>query len=225
MPNQKIEYNSSFVSYAKNKGDGYIVEGFYQHVYIQAMYLLQFMGNTDASTILGAGYTQDVSTPGGTGTTATCPLIYGSSDKSTHVKLFGLEDIYGNLYCGLLNAKILCSNNVIHLYTRMHESDDYVYRCVLRSAIGSSGGYIKSVIGTSESGFLPTEYEGSNTTYFTDYGGLGLTGTKPWFLYVGGEFNQGSGYKHYGIFHVRNTTDNIYEFPKKDNVACRLMYM
>ena len=86
--------------YAHNNGDGYELMTWYQFQFLQYMYILQFK-NTNSQEQVGYGYTgrssrSDTLT---NGTMDKSGMIYGSTDRSKGVKLFGIENLWGNSDC------------------------------------------------------------------------------------------------------------------------------
>jgi hypothetical protein len=99
QPNRSVaEYKTltNFITYAHNRGTGYEIMGFYQWTYIQALYILKY-GNLNSQAALGQGFV-NANVRKLTGITATKGMCYGdTSSDADRVKLFGLEDAWGNL--------------------------------------------------------------------------------------------------------------------------------
>lgn len=155
----------TFVKYAKNNGTNYGIICFYQWVYIQAMYLLQFGGHLNSQAEMGSG-------PFGyhekTGTLNTAGLF--GIDKSA-VKIFGVEDVWSNYTQALNNAytpsgylKTTTDDTITS--TSKYDIDAGYFG---KSSTPSSK-FITDCYGTSEGGFVGiySGYNGSSSTYFCD---------------------------------------------------------
>lgn len=159
---------SDFINYGSSNGSGYNIVGFYQMLFIQAMYVLQFKGNLNSQSTVGYGKC-DYKTASKTGRTNRSGLIYG--DK-TAVKLFGIEDLWGNVDC-------LCNN--VYMFSNCHigtTTDDTITDTSKYTDRGSYGkdyyqnaDFFADCLGTTETGFIMKAGSyGSSTTYFCDYG-------------------------------------------------------
>jgi hypothetical protein len=156
---------------AQFNGVGYEQSGFYQLVFRQAMYLLKYK-NLDSQNSVGSGFTNwtisDI--PSKTGTTNSFGMDYGETDAIKHVKLFGIEDFWGNLQEWIdgfiLKEKDSSTLTLLTTTTGFNDSGtDYETEIEMTDSIG----YMKKTVGTSETGFVASEAGGSTTTYFCDY--------------------------------------------------------
>lgn len=161
----------NFLKYGKANGSGYNVVGFYQMLFIQVMYVLQFKGNLNSQKCVGQGNTNWY--PDGikaTGRSNRHGLIYGDT---TVVKLFGLEDIWGN-------TQFICNN--AYMFSTCHvgtTTDDtttdkskYKDRGSYGMSIYQNADFFIECLGTTETGFIMKGgcNKGSETTYFCDWG-------------------------------------------------------
>ena len=169
---------------AHKRGSGYEIFTFYQWTYIQVMYILQFK-SLDSQTAVGKGYVSNYSSSN-TGSTNTNGMIYGATSSATHVKLFGIEDIWGNL------EQYVDGFFVDNSYNYMTATDNfnnnrtgYTNNGSWRST--SSFAYITKVTGTSETGFVISSSGGSSSTYYCDYCYMQTFS----FLTVGGNWEDG----------------------------------
>lgn len=83
---------------AKNKGGwggSYEQSGFFQLTFRQVMYLLKYKGQ-NAQIAVGKGFVNGSDTKK-TGATNSQGMDYGTTSMTTQMKLFGLEDFYGNI--------------------------------------------------------------------------------------------------------------------------------
>lgn len=170
------------------KGYGYDMITWHQWVYIQVMYLLQFSGNLNSQSCLGIGChgTGGVPPTLTTGSLNKKGLIYGSTTKAEHVKLFGLEDIYSGI-ATLLDGIIIDPSFNMRIAT--DKFNDYSFTNYKKKGILPSStlthngnfpavGYIDDVIGNSDFGFFPNSLNGSSSTFFSDYAVVDRTYTK-----------------------------------------------
>ena len=176
---------ADFDTYGKANGTGYGCIGYYQWLFLQVMYVLQFKGNLNSQTTVGYGNSSG-SGIRNTGRSNTSGLTYGDN---TVAKLFGIEDIWGNI-CQWVNNYY--SGNY-HVNTTTDDTITDVNKYTDRGSYGgssSSNGYPTNCMGTTEAGFTGTygNYNGSSSTYFCDDAGFG-SGYVP---YVGGYYGDGS---------------------------------
>lgn len=154
----------AFRNHAHIKGEGYEITGFYQLVFIQCMYLLKYK-NLDSQSAVGQGYVS-ADTIKRTGATKTKGMDYGTGDQTTQIKLFGLEDFWGNVL-EFADGIIINQTNNILTATDSFNSTGSGYKSYGTIAVVS--GYLSKPQGTSETGFLPQKASGSTSTYFCDY--------------------------------------------------------
>lgn len=155
-----------FYTYGKANGTGYGYMCYYQWLFIQVMYILQFKGNLNSQSVVGYGNCSN-GVIEDTGRTNTNGMIYGDD---TVVKLFGIEDAWGNM-CQFVNN--YCSTNY-HVTTTTDDTITDMSKYTDRGSYGGSGntsfGYGADCMGTTEAGFTITYQNnyGSSTTYFCD---------------------------------------------------------
>ena len=175
---QTNESLPSAVESSKANGDGYGCMGYYQWLYIQVMYLLQFKGNLNCNKAHGyntmnSGYYSGSANDKG--------LMYGDPDTNTStqhtVKLFGMEDIWGRQYQIIDNIFI---DDHFRVRTRTDDSigiNDSNIQSLLNSNVLIDRGvcctesvnyeYFTDCMGTTEAGFIPmNKFDGSSSTYF-----------------------------------------------------------
>lgn len=214
-PTTNIDLTNA-IAYAQNRGSGYDIMGFYQWTYVQCLYLLKY-GNLDSQAALGKGYTLG-STKQNTGATNTQGMCYGNpNDDTGRVKLFGLEDAWGNiyqwiggLYCdGGFNLLTKTSN-----FTTGTTASDYDFSTP--SGLTSNlGAWLSQTQGTNGGGFVGKADGGSPTTYWSDYSRV-YSGC---FDRVGGDWaddNKAGLFCHY----MTSSASGSY-----GNVGGRLMYL
>ena len=160
----------NFRNYAHAHGSGYELMTWYQWMYLQVMYCLQFRGRLDSQTEVGTGTNESTMNSASGGTANTLGLIYGTTSAVNHTKLFGLEDIYSGHFQFVDGCMLDSSGNVLTATDGFNnEGSGYTNRGNVASA---GSGYMNSVVGSSELGFFPTAMDGSSSTYFCDFATL-----------------------------------------------------
>ena len=184
---------SQFDTYGKANGTGYGCIGYYQWLYIQVMYVLQYKGNLNSQNTHGYGLCKGSVQNTGSGNTK--GVMYGTTGTGNPLKLFGLEDVWGNIFHFINNYY---SSNSYHVTTTTDDTITDTSKYTDRGSYGgsnSSSGYVTDCMGTTEAGFTGTygSYNGSDTTYFCDHAGF-YAGAVP---YAGGGC---ASYSCYGLF-------------------------
>ena len=206
---------TSFIDSTHARGASYEIMAFYQYTYIQALYVLKY-GNLNSQQALGQGYVGGSSAQT-TGATNTKGMCYGSSSTTDRVKLFGLEDFWGNVFQWLSG---LYSDNVRNLLTTTDNfgtnisASSWEYN-IASGTSSSFGGEVSKVQGGNNSGFVVKENLGSATTFFCDYGALIASN----FPIVGGYWKDSD---NAGVFRcsMNYTTSEADSY-----VGARLMYL
>ena len=131
-----------------------------------------------------------------TGTMNTKGLFWGESTGKSGVKVFGMENFWGNQW--RRTAGLMLANGITKAkLTPPYNTDGSGYKTISSVApSGTSGGYIKDVI-FSKNGFAPSVASGSESTYYCDglwynneitafalFGGLLADGRRCGSLYV-----------------------------------------
>lgn len=204
------------IAYAQKKGSGYDIMGFYQWTYVQCLYLLKY-GNLNSQAALGKGYVNG-SAKQNTGATNDKGMCYGNTSSSTdRVKLFGLEDAWGNIYQWLGGLYCDSSFNLLTKtsnFTTGTTASDYDFSTP--SGLTSSfGTWLSQTQGTNGGGFVGKTGGGSTTTYWSDYGYVNAG----CFDFVGGDWSDGD---DAGLFSCSVNFDASYAL---DDLGCRLQYL
>ena len=154
----------------------------YTETYVDSQlinFLLLLMGrNTDTQTVFGNGHYTGGSSASSllnTGTMNACGLFWGTNGTGSGVKVFGMENWWGNQwrrYAGHINAS--GTQKVKLTYGTEDGSTATAYNTTGNGYIslgatpgGSNGGYITNM-NFSKDGMLPQTATGSNTTYYCD---------------------------------------------------------
>lgn len=161
--------SEDFWFYAENKGTGYTLFAFYQIVYIQALYILKY-GNLNSQATIGTGQL-------GTALTTNGSLngngMNYSAGTNGAIKLFGLENLWGNYNQRVIGAYIDNSNNLVTNTNLTYAGTKVEYTEPL--TFGSSlQGFITTTQGGTGKGFILSNASGgSSTTYYCDYSIVG----------------------------------------------------
>lgn len=173
-------------------------EIWYTEVYsdrILVTLLLLLIGkSTDTQTVFGRG--DESGSVLNTGTMDKKGLFYGSKSSSQGVKVFGIENFWGNLW--RRTAGYVCTNSIQKVKMTYGKQDGSTcigynitgdgYVEIPNSQInGSSGGYIKTMI-YNKMGVFPKIISGSSSTYYTD----GCWFSNNAFALFGGHFTSGA---------------------------------
>lgn len=205
--------------YATARGTGYFLSAYYQLTYRLVMYLLKYKGQNHVSAI---GY-GNINKGGAlsTGGTNTRGMDWGNtSNKKVQMKLFGLEDFYGNLFEFIdgyyisdysSGKKILVADGDYGSYSKSRYVDS--------GAIGDDYNYLRYPQGNNIAGFVikHASQAGAVGCYFNGYQ---TTYEDRWLKY-GSCFSSGND-EHGGLFNF-DPWDGSYTF---DSTICaRLMYI
>lgn len=162
-----------FRNLAHNTGSGYDVVGFYQYMYLQAMYILKYR-NLNSQLMIGNGFTQGnwsnligYATTGGTNTKG---MTYGSTNHE-QMKLFGIEDLFGN-YCDWIDGLYIDENYNILTATQNFNDTGMGYTNRGKGTDSNLSGFLTKIQGTTETGFLAKAVQGTDeslsNTYYCD---------------------------------------------------------
>lgn len=178
----------AFRTAAQANGAGYEQLSFNKLTALQVLYLVMFK-SLDSQTALGKGYT-NASAFRTTGATNTKGMTYGTTGNSTAndtVKFLGIEDFWGNLYQWI--DGYVSGNGVVLIGDGNFNDTGNGYDEHAIANFPDTDGNLSAVTGDNITGFTPTEFDGSSTTYFCDYAAL-YAGCLPFF---GGSRDDGAG--------------------------------
>lgn len=202
----------TFRDYAQSRGTGYAQSGFYQLVFRQAMYLLKYK-NLDSQTAVGRGYTGG-SAAQNTGALNTSGMDYGSTSPTSRMKLFGLEDFWGNVWEWIDGLFVNSSWHILTATDSFNNTGSgYTDQGV--GATASVSGYLTVPQGTTEKGLIAKTCGGSASTFFCDCANL-YSDCLPRF---GGYWSDGSSA---GAFYL--DVDSSVSF-SDSAIGARLMYL
>ena len=162
----------TFRTQAHNRGSGYEQSGFYQLVFRQCMYILKYK-NLNSQNAVGWGLVGGTGVDM-TGATSTKGMDYGSTTtKTLPVKLFGIEDFWGNVWEWVDGLVTDANRNILTNTTNFQDDGKGTGYMSNSSGLSSDAyGYMSKPQGTTEKGFVLKEGNGSETTYFSDFADL-----------------------------------------------------
>ena len=155
-----------FRTRAQANGAGYDLFSFYPLTLIQALYTIRFK-NLNSQAALGLGNCSSSSVLA-SGLLDTSGMFYGNTTAANeNVKCFGIESLWGNIYQFIEGMMTDASFNILTAFDGFNSTGEgYANNGPGATAFASA--YTSKVAGTSEKGFIPTGFEGSTTTYFSD---------------------------------------------------------
>lgn len=160
-----------FRTYAKARGRGYEQSGFFQLTFRQVMYLLKYKGQ-DAQIAIGRGYVDETSsvfrgrTTGGTNTRG---MDWGETTGQDQMKLFGLEDFYGNVYEFIDGIWSNSSRQIFVADGNFNDTGSGYTDAGTQSFSSNVNGYLRYPNGTNLAGFtIGKQTYGTDSTFFCD---------------------------------------------------------
>ena len=155
----------------------------YQWTYI-AMLMTAIFGTTDLQSVLGNGISMGSKSSQTALSFSNDYGMYGSTaDKGTQMAFFWLQNIYGD-YSQWVGGAYTNSSHSLQTNTGYSSTSSFDKTNLFTPASKGSGGAIRTVSGTTDTGFFPSNTTGSYTTYFADYGGVNWAN----YPYVGGSY-------------------------------------
>jgi hypothetical protein len=186
-----------FRTAAQNNGDHYQQSTYAQLKALQCLYLIKY-GNRNGQEALGKGVvgvtddsSSNLSFVTGYNAAADDGVISGTMDSITatfaqgmnygvktnsisHVKLFGIEDFWGNIWEWVDGLTTDADWNILTSWNSYsnEENVDVSTNTTASGLTANGSGWNKKVAGTSQTGFMPVEWGGSSSTYWADWGYL-----------------------------------------------------
>lgn len=187
---------ASEITLATANGDGWYTEVLADRLLIQDL-LVMMAKTTECQTAYGYGRCSGSNSSAiGQGTMNTKGLFWGDKTQTTGVKVFGMENWWGNLWrrtAGWINAngtqKIKITGGTHDGSTVTGYNTDGTGYITLSGATpsGTSGGYINAMKNDLAFGRIPITASGSSTTYEAD--GLWFNNSQVDYAFVGGRWN------------------------------------
>ena len=172
LTNKKLYFNRS-INYFRGdvvdyKGVGYDLIGYYQFLMLQVLYTVMFK-NRDSQTALGRGYVFDNDNVIFSNATDEKGMYYGENTGKLQMKFCGITDFWGN--CSTFIDGIYCDSNSDILIGNQNFNDSGSgYTNYGAIATKYLVGFISSVQGGTETGFIIKDINGSITTGYCDRG-------------------------------------------------------
>nr|DAM72153.1 MAG TPA: tail collar fiber protein [Caudoviricetes sp.] len=212
------QYIQTFRTQAQANGAGYEQSAFYQLLFRQCMYILKYK-NLNNQQAVGMGY---VWAPDGqlipvqTGATNASGMDWGDKTALTsRVKLFGMEDFWGNVYEFIDGLYINTTWNILTATDGFNDSGTGYTDCGKGASDNQTSGFMQSAQGTAQTGFIPKTFAGSETTYYCDSATF-VRGAVPMY---GGYFRSNKGA---GVF---NLNIDVATSSAQNHIGSRLMYL
>ena len=174
----KSKTASQEMTYARANGTGYEIEQYVDRLLINI--LLIIMGkSTDTQDVFGQGMSENANDENlllKTGTMNDKGLFWGENSGTAGVKVFGMENYYGNqwrrtvgliLADGTVKVKLSPSTKDGSKATNYNTDGTGYIEIPNSTPSGTSGGYIKDMLYTAL-GTFPTSITGSSSTYYPD---------------------------------------------------------
>lgn len=214
----------TFRTQARANGTGYEQSGFYQLTFRQVMFILKYK-TLDSQTAVGQGYvksghTAAIATGGTESWGMDCELIKTSNptymtDQEHHVKCFGLEDFWGNIWEWIDGLVSDSSRNVLTANSDFNDTGSGYVNNGNGGVTENRSGYMSQPQGSTKAGFVMKEKNGSETTYFCDYAYLNSSCV----AYFGGFWGHSADAGAFRL-NVNNAASYSYAY-----VAARLMFL
>lgn len=166
--------------------NGYNQFAYYPLLLTQKLYLLLFK-NRDSQTALGRGYVDGNSNYTTTGNTNTKGFMFGETTGKQQMKFLGIEDYWGNKY-QWIDGLVTNATHNLSIGNRNFNDSGSGYTSHASGISVDTGGYINTIQGGNDKGFIIKGSSGSATTHYCDYGYLD-SGRVAWF---GGDRSDGS---------------------------------
>lgn len=185
------------ITYAKANGDDWYTEVLADRLLLQDL-LVMMARSTECQTAFGHGRCKSSNSSAiAPGTMNTKGMFWGSNDQTSGVKVFGMENVWGNLWrrtAGWINTsgtqKVKLTRGTHDGSTATDYNTDGSGYISVASATpsGTSGGYISSMK-TEAYGRLPVTASGSSSTYEAD--GMWYNNSQTDYALVGGYWSRG----------------------------------
>ena len=174
----KSKTASQEMTYARANGTGYEIEQYVDRLLINI--LLIIMGkSTDTQDVFGRGMSENAGDENlllKTGTMNSKGLFWGENVGTAGVKVFGMENCYGNqwrrtvgliLANGIVKVKLSPSTKDGSKAANYNTDGTGYIEIPNSTPSGTNGGYIKDMLYTAL-GMFPTSITGSSSTYYPD---------------------------------------------------------
>ena len=158
------------VKYAFEVEEGYNLVPYYPLFLTQQIYNILFK-STDSQTALGRGYVDGNTSYTSTGNTNKKGMFYGETTGKQQMKFLGMEDYWGNKYWWIDGLVTDASRNILIGKNGFNDTGAG-YASYPSGLLVDTDGYVSEVQGGNEKGFIIKAKDGSESTYYADYGHL-----------------------------------------------------
>lgn len=168
----------TFRTQAQANGSGYEQSGFYQLTFRQVMFILKYK-TLNSQSAVGMGYVlsthnEPIASGGTEAWGMDCEEIKKTNpsyltDQNHHVKCFGLEDSWGNIWEWIDGLVSDSSRNVLTANSEFNDSGSGYVNNGNGGVSSNVSGYMSKPQGSTKAGFVPKEDSGSESTYFCDF--------------------------------------------------------
>ena len=150
--------------------NGYNQFAYYPLLLTQKLFQM-ILKNRDSQTALGRGYVDGNSSYATTGNTNTKGFMFGETTGKQQMKFLGIEDYWGNKYQWIDGLVTDASFNLLIGNSDFNDSGSG-YTSHTSGVSANTVGYIDTVQGGNDKGFIIKGKTGSETTHYCDYGYL-----------------------------------------------------
>ncbi|WP_300449655.1 hypothetical protein [Fusobacterium sp.] len=206
---------TQFRQQAQANGNGYQQWNWFTLLLLQNLYLLAYK-NLNSQTALGYGYANGNSSSHQTGGTNTKGMIFGETGGKQQVCFLGIEDFYGNIWQWVDG---MFHNNSYQVTVtpdnKTFNDNGSGFKNVGKFISSYVSGKISKVAHTNEGGYFPKECNGSDTTYYCDYG----YANSGCFARFGGAWDDGLDAGAFGLFGSYSPSNSY------SNLGSRLVFL
>ena len=157
----------AFRTIAQANGTGYQQLPFYQLTLLQILYIMKY-GSLDSQTALGRGYVDGNAAATATGGTNAKGFCFGETTGKLQMKMFGIEDFWGNLYQWIDGLFCNASWSILTTYKSFNDTGSGYLFNTSSGLSANVGGYMNASQGNSKAGFNAKALSGSASTYYAD---------------------------------------------------------
>lgn len=204
----------TFRTQAQANGTGYQQLPFYPLTLLQILYILKY-GSLNSQIALGRGYVDGNAAATATGGTNSKGFCYGETTGKLQMKMFGIEDFWGNLYQWIDGLYSNASWTILTTYKSFNDTGSGYLFSNSSGNSANTNGYMTKAQGGTQTGFNIKAASGSATTYFADDAALNA-GCLPYF---GGSWTAASSTGSFRLY-VNFSASNAYSF-----LGARLCYI
>ena len=157
----------AFRTLAQANGTGYQQLPFYQLTLLQILYIMKY-GSLDSQTALGRGYVDGNAAATATGDTNAKGFCFGETTGKQQMKIFGIEDFWGNLYQWIDGLYCNASWTILTTYKSFNDTGSGYLFSNSSGNSANTGGYMTKAQGGTQTGFNIKAGAGSESMYFAD---------------------------------------------------------